>query len=195
MSLYLSVSLSSCPRRFFAIIRAAHSCGQRIQNQAMGSNNLIGSIICPYVHTSGCLWAFCDFGFCINFQCGGPAQRCIYPHNWVQKNPEGSSRDYMSILMSVYMSVWPSVSLYGCSRRFWSIICASHIFVNCMRPQAMGPNPLSGSIMCPSVCLVFRGNFAVFEFLFIYIVGVQRCGAFILYTNVLIYTSLRGSDL
>ena len=52
-----------------------------------------------------------------------------------------------------------------------------------MWPQAMGSNPLSGSIIylsvCPSVRLVVRGPFAVFVFVLISSVGVQRRDEFI----------------
>ena len=78
LSLYPSVSLSGCPYHFLAIMRATRNCTQSMRTQAMGSNNLSGSIICPYAHPSGCPWAFCDFGFCINLQCGGPAPWWIY---------------------------------------------------------------------------------------------------------------------
>ena len=52
-----------------------------------------------------------------------------------------------------------------------------------MRPQAMDPNPLSGNIICSSICLfilmVVSMPFAIFVFVLIFIVGGRHCNAFI----------------
>ena len=69
---YLSVSLFGDHKS------AARNCAQHMQPQDMGSNNLRESIICLFIRPYGRPQAFCDFGICINFQCGGPASRCIY---------------------------------------------------------------------------------------------------------------------
>ena len=63
---------------FLAIILVTCNCAQRMRPQATGSNPLIGSIICPFVHPSGCLQAFCNFFIRINFEWGVPESRCIY---------------------------------------------------------------------------------------------------------------------
>ena len=91
----------------------------------------------------------------------------LYPHTGVRRTPVGSSWAYMS------------VSLSGRPRRFLEIICVARNCAQRMRPQATSSNPLSDSIICPSVRPVVRGPFAVFVFVFISSVGVQRRGAFI----------------
>ena len=77
-------------------------------------------------------------------------------------------------------SVYLSVSLSGHPRQFLEIIRAACNFTHSMQPQSTGSNPLSGSIICPSVHP--SGHLqAVCGFLFvlIYSVGVQRCDVFI----------------
>ena len=80
------------------------------------------------------------------------------------------------------LSVCLSVSLSGRPCRFLAIICADRNFAQGMQPQATGSNPLSGSIIfpsvrqsvcpvfCPVVCpfvrLVVRGPFAIFLSIF-----------------------------
>ena len=76
--LCISVSLSGRLPHLLVIIHSSRNCAQRMRPQATGSNHLSGSIICPSDGLYGCPRAFCDFGICIDFQCGGPASRCIY---------------------------------------------------------------------------------------------------------------------
>ena len=66
-----------------------------------------------------------------------------YPHTGVQMNPGGSSKYYVSLSLSVSLSGHPRCFLY--------IIRVAHNFVQRMRPQATGYNPLSFSIICFSV--------------------------------------------
>ena len=77
---------------------------QGIHPQATGSNPLIGSIACTSVllsfHPSGHPREFFGFYICMNFQCRGPALRCIYPPNWGPEDPSGVSRYYMSVCLS-----------------------------------------------------------------------------------------------
>ena len=67
----------------------------------------------------------------------------------------GSSQAYRSVCLSVCMYVSTSfhlsVSLSGRLHHFLVIICADRKFAQRMRPQDMGSNPLSGSIICPPV--------------------------------------------
>ena len=56
----------------------------------------------------------------------------------------------------ICMCLYLSVSLYGHPRQFLAIICAARNFMQSMRPQATGSNPLSGSIICLSVYLSGR---------------------------------------
>ena len=167
-SLCIYVFLSVHPRQFLEIICAAHTCAQCIRPQAIGSNPLIVSIIfpyvCPYVHP----WAFCGFCMYIKFQCGGPALRCIYSHNGVRRTPVGSSPIYMY------------VSLSGRTRIFLAIICTARNCIHHMRTQDTGSNPLGGSIIYQSVFMIVRGNFAIFVFVLISSMGVQRCNVFII---------------
>ena len=96
----------------------------------------------------------------------------------------GSSQAYMSarlsVCLSVCLSLCLSVSLYNRPRRFLAIIRAACNCAQRMRPQATGSNPLSGSIICPSVRLSGRMrqfcNFGIF--VLISSVGVQRHDAF-----------------
>ena len=62
----------------------------------------------------------------------------------------GSSRSYISFCISVSPSVRP--------RCFLAIICATHNFTQRMRMQVTGSNPLSYSIICPSVRLYSRAR-------------------------------------
>ena len=95
--LYLCVSssLSGHPRCFLEIIHAAHNCAQSMWSQAMGSNTLSGSIICPSVRPSvrpsGYPRAFFNFCICIYFLCGDPTLQCIYPHTGVRRTPVWAS--------------------------------------------------------------------------------------------------------
>ena len=112
MSVYLSLCLSLCLYvwSFTWIFGdnniAALNCENRMRLQATGSNRLIGSIICLYVHPSSRPRAYCNFFICINLQFRGSESRCIYPHTGVQNTPVGSSRTYMSICLSVCVNVW-----------------------------------------------------------------------------------------
>ena len=104
-------------------------------------------------------WAFCNF--CI----------FIHPHTVVRRTPVRSSRVFMYVSLSPFLS--------GRLRRFLVIICAARNFAQRMRLQATVSNPLSVSIICPS----FRpsgllGDFWDFEFVLILSVGIQRCGTF-----------------
>ena len=87
------------------------------------------------------------------------------------------------IRSSVSPSICLSLSLSGRPLRCLEIIYADRNCAQGMWPQAMGSNPLSGSIIylsvCPSVRLVVRGPFAVFVFVLISSVGVQRRDEFI----------------
>ena len=137
--------------------------------QATGSNTLSGNIIClsvcPSIHPPGHLLAFFYFFICINFQCGGPYLRCIYPYIGVQRTPVGSSRAYMS----VYLSVFQSLHLYLClviRVTFWRSKRMARNCAHRMRPQATGSNPLNGSIICPYIRP--SGRPRPFNFLYLY---------------------------
>ena len=80
----------------------------------------------------------------------------LSPH-WGPKGPNG-------VQSSLYAHL--SVSLSGRPCHFLVIICMASNCVQHMRPQAMGSNPLSGSIICmsfrPSLRLVIHRPFVVF---------------------------------
>ena len=78
---------------------------------------------------------FAIFIFVLKFQCGGPSLWCIYPHTGIQV--------ILYVCLSISLSVNP--------RHFLAIIRAAHNCVQRMRPPATGSNPLSGSIIFPSV--------------------------------------------
>ena len=142
-----------------------------MQPQTMGPNLLSGSIILPSVRPTGSLRDFCDLCICINFQCGGPALRCLYHHTGVRRTPVGSNRYYMYVCFSISLSLCISlciyvslcVSMYLCLSVSLSLclsLCSSvSLFcdnksVACnsahlMRLQDTGSKPLSGSIICP----------------------------------------------
>ena len=129
------------------------------------SNPLIISIICPPVYLSIPTWAFCDFmsvclvirrpfGTWINssrhwiptleintntFPVWGSSIATQLSQHWIPKDPS-EVQWHLYAVISIYL--W----------RFWVNI---HITQNCehsMRWHAMGLNPLSGSIICVSVC-------------------------------------------
>ena len=79
--------------------------------------------------------------------------------------------------MSLYLYLSVHTSVRPC--HFWAIIHVARNCAQCMRPQTTGSNPLSGSIICPSVRPVVRGPFVVFVFVLISSVGVQRRNSFI----------------
>ena len=126
-------------------MRAAHAdTGQRVKSPEWQYN----TYVCPSVRSSAVILQF--LYICINFQCGGPASRCIYPHTGVQKTHVGSSRAYTSVCISVYSSV--SLSICPVDHvTFWRSKCAACNYVQRMRPQATESNTPSGSIICPSV--------------------------------------------
>ena len=100
--------------------------------------------------------------------------KVYYTHNGVQ------SRLY--VRLSVYLSLRLSVSLYLCTVAcvtFWRSNRAARNCVQRMRPQATGSNPLSVSIICPSVRPVARETFAFYLFIFLSSVGVHRRDWFI----------------
>ena len=154
--------------------------------QATGSNTLGWSIIFPSVCPPGRLWVFYNFGIYIDFQCGGPASRCIYinlqcggpellriyTHTGVQRTTVRSSWAY------VYVSL--SISLSSCLRQFLAIICAERNCVQSIQLQATGSNPLSGSIIFSSIHPPSRlRTFCYFLVVLIYCVGVKRRDAFL----------------
>ena len=108
------------------------------------------------VHPYGCPGGFCDFFSFINFQFGGPACRDEFIPSRVQ------------FILYVCLSLCMVVRVdFLQSKR------TDRNYVQRMRLQAMGSNPLSGSIICTSVrpsvylwafcdiisvCLVVSGN-------------------------------------
>ena len=97
----------------------------------------------------------------------------LYPHTGVRRTPVGSSWAYMSVslhiclvelicpslCLSVYLSLCPVVLV-----DFWRSKRAARNCAQRMRPQATGSNPLSGSIICPSV----RSSAGLLQFLYLY---------------------------
>ena len=147
LSLYISVSLSGHPRRFLAIIHVACNCAQRIRLQAMGSNPLSGSIICPSVRTpvhpvvrgpfSVIVFVFIS---CVGFQ----RRDSFIP-------TVGSSGPQWGPVDIIRMCVCFSVSLFGFPRHLLGIIYVASNCAQRMQPQATVSNPLSGIIIFPSV--------------------------------------------
>ena len=74
------------------------------------------------------------------------------------------------------MSLCLSVSLSGRPCCFLLIIFVAHNCVQRMRPKAMGSNPLSGSIICPSVCLPGR----ILDFCDLFVCINFQCGGIVL---------------
>ena len=88
---------------------------------------------------------------------------------------------YMSVCLSISLSLRLSVSVSGHPRRFLVIIRAARNCMQRMQTQATESNPLSGSIIFPSVhpsdCLRYFFNFLL---VLISSVGVQPHDTFIL---------------
>ena len=145
---------------FWNFINVDRNYMQRMRPQSMGSNPMSGSIICLSVCMSGCLQAFCNFCIYINFQFGGPASQLIYPLTGVRSTPVWSSRSYISVSVSIYLA--------GCPRKFLEIIRAARNCVQRMRLQSMVSNPLSGSIICPSVHMSVRSSAGLLHFFYLY---------------------------
>ena len=109
--------------------------------QATESNYRIISIICPFVCPSGRLRVFCNFCFCINFQCGFQCRGAFILKLGLSF--------YIPPYVCPYICL--SVSLSVHTHRFFEIIRAARNCVQSMQPQATGSNYLSGSIIFPSV--------------------------------------------
>ena len=115
----LCICLVACVT-FWWSKRVDQNCAQHMRLQVTGSNPLGDSIIFPSVLPSGRPQPFCDFGICINYQCGSPVSRCIYP-------PVGYSQSYMSVSISVRLSALnfgdqsahPVITCRVCGRRTW----------------------------------------------------------------------------
>ena len=140
MSVYLSVWSSASPFVNHQII--ARKCAQCMRPQCMrpqgiGSNILGDNIIFAPVRPYGCLREFSifvsvfksfnsryDYYYHYYYHRWGPALMCIYPHTGVQRTPVGSSRPYMSICLSVCLSIWYSASLFG-NQSAWNVILRS----------------------------------------------------------------------
>ena len=132
----MSVSLSGCPLLFLAI----KVCGLylRALDAAAGhgfksSDWQYNISVHPSVWSSAGLLRFFlsvfnsfnnrdDYYYYYYYHCGGLASLFIYPHTGVQRTPVGSSRDYVSVCLSVGLSVssclrlsllWFSASIFG----------------------------------------------------------------------------------
>ena len=132
MSVSLYICLSICSP---ALIFVDHKSATRNFTQFMRPS--VRPYVRPVAHGP-----FAVNFICIDFQCGGPASQCIYPHTGVQRIPVGLIQAYTSFYISACLVVriffwWSKGAACNCAHR--------------MRPQAMGSNPLSGSIICPSV--------------------------------------------
>ena len=68
----------------------------------------------------------------------------------------------LSVRLSVSLSIGSSASLFGNHKS------AVHNFTHRMRPQAMGSNPLSGSIRCLSVRPSVQTSTGLLIFLYLY---------------------------
>ena len=88
----------------------------------------------------------------------GSSQAYMYVHPSVHPSvcPSVCLSVCPSARQSVRLSVRPSVSLSGCPRWFLAIICASCNCVQRIRPQSTRSNPLSGSVIYPSIHLSGR---------------------------------------
>ena len=65
----------------------------------------------------------------------------------------------LPVSLSIYIYFWLSASLFGDHK------IAARNYAQCMRPQAMVPNTLSGSIICPYSHPIVRRPFVFFVFL------------------------------
>ena len=102
------------------------------------------------------------------------------------EDPSGfqlSLYDHPYLCLSVSLSLCLYVAISGHMHYSLEIICADHNYTQCMWPQAIGSNPLSGSIIClsvfPYICLVVRGPSEIFVFILISSLGFQCHNAFI----------------
>ena len=102
----------------------------------------------------------------------------LSPH-WGKKLPGGfQSRLYVRLSLCQYVCL--SVSLSVRLRRFLKSKRMARNYAQLMRTQATCLNPLSGSIICSSICPSVRPRaFCGFLLVLISSVRVQRCNAFI----------------
>ena len=113
LPLYVQLYASSFGNQSVRPVIARSACSRRPR---IPQNNMYSST----------LWNVCIF---INFMCGGPALKWIYPHTGSQRTPVGSIQDYVSVSPSVYVSGY----LPGRLRSFLAIktrrpqLCAAHV--------------------------------------------------------------------
>ena len=121
ISVRLFFSLSSCMRRFLAIICVAHNCAQRMRPQHIKSNTLNGSIICLSACLSVRLYVvLLRFWYLYYFTVWGfSAVMNLSPHwgpkdpIWVQSSLYVHTSVCLSICMSLCLSVRSSALLFG----------------------------------------------------------------------------------
>ena len=121
--------MSGNPRHFLVNICTDRNCAQHMWPQAEWSNPLSGSIICVSV---GLLWVFYLYSIfliqemitiTINITSVGSIFLWVYPHNGVWRSPVWSNWAYVSVFLSLhisiylclsfYISVWSSALLFG----------------------------------------------------------------------------------
>ena len=106
----------------------------------------------PSVRLSCRLWAFCGLCIYINFQCGVQRGDAFIP-------TLGSRRSYIYFCISISLSLYPFLRI-----TFWRSNCVTYNFVQRMRPQATGSNPLSEIIIYPSVRPLVRSSTGLLRF-------------------------------
>ena len=144
LSLFLSVSLPSFTRLFLNINCADCNCVHHMQPQAMGSSPQSASIIGLFVRPVVCK-PFAVFVFLLISSVGIQSCDACIP-------TMGSWWTQWGSVEIIFLSVGISISSPGHLHHFLVIICVARNCVQCMRPQTTGWNPLSGIIICPSVC-------------------------------------------
>ena len=107
---------------FWKIIRADRNYRQRMHLQAMRSNPLSGSIICPSTGLSSCLRVFCDFCIWIDFQCW-VKRRAVFIPKLGSEGPQSGPVELiaLSLSLSVSLSIRCYNFLSGCLCQFLAI--------------------------------------------------------------------------
>ena len=157
---------------------AACNCVQLMWPQAMGSNPLSFSIICqsvcPIVHGFLAIFLFLFNGFntreMINITNTITSVGLHISDPFIPTLGRGGSQKgpVHIICPCLCIFVYLSICLVDCPHRFLAKICAA---CNCMQRmllQAMGSNPLSWSIVCPSVRLSAWSSADLLRFLYFY---------------------------
>ena len=179
LSVYLSIYLSVCRVVCISFWKKSPlpviACSSYVHRTWVPQYNIYRSIICPYVCTSvqaSVCRPFAVFLF-VFISSVGVQSRGVFIPTLGYRVPQWGPvylicpSVFLCVSLYLFLSVWSSASHFGNHKS------VARNFAQSMRPEATGSNPLSVSIICPSVCSVVRGPFDLF-FLYSIFLIIER---------------------